>query len=74
MKNAKIHLKRKLDFLENFAQTVIEWHQKGYPPEQIMDQMGLKKNYWMRFISGGALSGLNMVKSVIRDEQHRLNI
>lgn len=67
MKNPKIHLQRKLDFLENFQQSVLDWHQKGYPPEQIMTQMGLKKMYWMRFFSGGKLSTLNIVKSVIRD-------
>lgn len=68
IKNGKMHLKRKLEFLENFYQTVVNWHTQGYPPEQIMDKMNLKKQYWMRFISGGALSTLNMVKSVIRDE------
>lgn len=68
MKNAKIHLRRKQDFLENFYQTVLNWHNQGYPSEQIMDKMKLKKMYWMRFISGGALSSLNMVKAVIRDE------
>lgn len=67
MKNGKMHLQRKLDFLENFYQTVIEWYQKGYPPEQIMDKMNLKKNYRIRLLSGGKLSTLNMVKSVIRD-------
>jgi len=69
MKNAKVHLRRKRDFLENFYETVLNWHHQGYPPEQIMDKMKLTKMYWMRFISGGTLSGLNMVKSVIRDEQ-----
>lgn len=68
MKDGKKYLRRKLDFLENFYQTVLSWHIQGYPPEQIMDKMKLKKMYWMRFISGGSLSTLNMVESVIRDE------
>lgn len=68
MKNGKIHLQRKLDFLIDFYQTVVKWHEQGYSPEQIMDKMNLKRLYWMRLISGGALSTLNMVKSVIRDE------
>lgn len=68
MKNGKMHLQRKLEFLENFYQMVVNWHTQGFPPEQIMDKMNLKKQYWMRLISGGALSTLNMVKSVIRDE------
>ncbi len=72
MKDPKVNLLRKLTFLQNFYQEVSNWHQKGYGPEQIMDQMSLKRNYWMRFISGGALSGLNMVKSVIRDEYNKL--
>ncbi|MEM6317797.1 MAG: MBL fold metallo-hydrolase [Bacteroidota bacterium] len=67
LKHPKIHLQRKLDFLENFYQTVAHWHQKGYAPKQIMDKMGLKKMYFMRFISQGFLSTLNMVKSVVRD-------
>ncbi len=69
MKNGKIHLQRKLDFLENFYQTVVDWHTQGYAPKQIRDKMNLPKQYGMRFISGGGLSSLNMVKSVIRDEQ-----
>lgn len=67
-KEGKKYLRRKLDFLENFYASVLHWHQKGYQPEQIMTKMKLTKLYWMRLISGGKLSGLNMVKSVIRDE------
>jgi len=74
MRNAKKHLRRKLDFFENFYQTVINWHLQGYPPEQIMDKMKLKKMYWMRFISGGSLSTLNMVKSVLRDEERKAQV
>ncbi|MEM1123855.1 MAG: MBL fold metallo-hydrolase [Bacteroidota bacterium] len=72
MTNAKVHLRRKLDFLENFVGSVLKWHQKGYAPEKIMDQMGLKKMYWMRLISQGKLSTLNMVKSVIRDQEQKV--
>lgn len=67
MKDAKVHIKRKLDFLEDFSGQVLKWHQKGYAPKQIRYKMGLDKMYWMRFISQGKLSSLNMVKSVIRD-------
>lgn len=67
MKNAKMHLQRKLNFLEDFSQTVINWHQKGYAPKQIKTEMGLQKQRYLRLLSGGALSNLNMIKSVIRD-------
>ncbi|MFK7980903.1 MAG: MBL fold metallo-hydrolase [Saprospiraceae bacterium] len=73
MKNAKKHLRRKLNFLEDFYASVLKWHQQGYPPAQIMDKMKLTKLYWMRILTGGALSGLNMVKSVLRDEALKAN-
>ena len=71
VENGKMHLQRKLEFLINFYQTVVNWHKQGYPPEQIMDKMNLKKMRWLRFLSGGTLSTLNMVKAVIRDEATR---
>ena len=33
MKNAKMHLRRKLNFLENFYQSVVKWHEQGHPPD-----------------------------------------
>jgi len=69
LKKGRVHLERKLDFLENFYGQVVHWYEKGFAPEQIMKQMGLKKDDVGRLLSGGYLSALNMVKSVIRDEQ-----
>ena len=71
LKNGRTHLTNKLIFLQNYYHQVLHWHHQGYPPEQIMHKMGLKKNHISRLISGGALSGLNMVKSVIRDEAEK---
>lgn len=65
--NGKGKLKKKLDFLKNFYGQVAELHQKGLLPNQIFKRLKLKEDWFIRLLSGGSLSKLNMVKSVIRD-------
>ncbi len=66
-KNGKEKLKKKLKFLEGFNESVLELHNEGYSEKLIMKKLKLKENWGLRFFSGGDLSKLNMVKSVIRD-------
>ena len=72
MENGREKLTKKLLFLENFFQKVAEWHGKGYSPEAIFKAMKLKENWAVRMLSGGTLSKLNMVRSVIRDVESGL--
>lgn len=67
-KNAKDSLRKKLQFFEDFYGNVALGHQKGYPAKTIFKQMNLKEDWQVKLISGGSLSTLNMVRSVIRDE------
>ncbi len=67
-KEGKTKLRRKLQFLENFYGQVARLFHKGYTASSIFKQMQLKEGWQIRIMSGGELSTLNMVKSVIRDE------
>jgi glyoxylase-like metal-dependent hydrolase (beta-lactamase superfamily II) len=62
-------LQQKLQFFQTFSGKVLHWHQQGYPPKQIMRKMQLKERWMIKILSGGWLSALNMVKSVIRAER-----
>lgn len=59
---------KKLSFLEEFYNQAALFHQQGQSPKQIMKSMNLKETWGIRLFSLGALSTLNMVKSVVRDE------
>lgn len=69
LSGAREKLLLKLKFLESFYQEVAEAYQQGLNAQQIFRKMQLKENWYVRLLSGGMLSKLHMVKSVIRDEQ-----
>ena len=66
-KEGKAKLFKKIQFMEDFYGRVAELYQQGKKASTIMNEMKLKENKQIRFLSGGALSTLNMVKSVIRE-------
>ena len=67
-KNCKQKLKNKLDFFLNFYGQVADLYHKGHSADSIFKEMKLKDHWHVRLISFGAISTMNMVKSVIRDE------
>ena len=67
LKNPKQQLRKKLDFLEVSFDTVAELHKKGLTATQIFKELQWKENYFVKTLSGGQLSKLNMVRSIIRD-------
>lgn len=67
LKDGKEKLKDKLQFLEQFMEQVSSWNQKGYTAKAIFKAMKLKENHFVKILSGGNLSKLNMVKSALRD-------
>lgn len=69
--NGKEELTKKLTFLESFYQDISELYHKGYSANEIFKGLGLKENRLVKIFSGGALSKLNMVKSVIRDLENK---
>lgn len=69
-KGVKERIQNKIDFFENFTAQVLKYHQQGYSPKAIMKQMHLKENWQTKILSGGFFSTLNMVRSVIRDEEN----
>lgn len=67
LQNGKQALTKKLHFLESFFENVSSIYKKGYPAKEILKNMNQKENYMLQFLSGGSLSRINMIHSVIRD-------
>lgn len=65
--NAKGQLTKKLHFLESFFDNVSSLYHKGYAELEIFRHMKLRENLLIKILSGGMLSKLNMVRSVISD-------
>jgi len=70
--NAKECLKKKLQFLEDFYGNVSQVYHKGHSAKAIFKTLKLKENWQVKILSGGELSTLNMVRSIIRDEVNKL--
>lgn len=71
LKNGKTQLIKKLKFLESFFSDVSSLYEKGYSANEIFKYLKLKENWPVRLLSGGSLSKLNMVRSVIRDLKNK---
>lgn len=69
--DVKAKLAAKLQFFEDFYGQVAHWHAQGNKANGIMKKMELKPQWFMRMLSTGNLSTLNMVKAVIREEKER---
>ncbi len=66
-KNGKAKLKKKLLFLEKLFDDIAKLYEKNYSAEEIFKKLEFKEYWYVRILSNGNLSRLNMVKSVIRD-------
>ena len=66
MSDPKTRLGNKLNFLEDFYNTVAEQYRKGLNVKQIMKALNYKDNRFMWLISWGEMSKSNMVRSVIK--------
>ena len=69
MKGGKKQLQQKIDYLQAYYEQVVHWHNKGCPPREIMAHMQLSERWGQYVLSGGYMAAINMVKSVLRDEQ-----
>lgn len=65
--NPKKALNKKLRFLEDFFQKVKTQHDQGKNASQIFKYLRLKEDHFVKILSGGDLSKMNMVKSAVRD-------
>ncbi|MCO5249335.1 MAG: MBL fold metallo-hydrolase [Chitinophagales bacterium] len=68
LKDGRFRLQTKLNDLEDFYGIVLEFHQKGYGFEEILNETGRKENKLYRFFTRGTFDSTNMVKSVLKDE------
>lgn len=71
LSDGKEKMQKKVLFFEDFYQKVSNLYQKGKSASQIMKELQLKESWFLRILSNGALSKINMVKSVIRDEEKK---
>lgn len=67
LSNGKKRLARKLDFLEKFYQQVADLYRQRNDEKYVFRKLKLKEDRLVKTLSGGQLSKMNMVKSVIRD-------
>ncbi|NME71377.1 MBL fold metallo-hydrolase [Flammeovirga aprica] len=67
LENPKQKLTDKLNFLESSFHSITELHHKGLDQNQIFKTLRWKENWLVKFLSGGALSKMNLIKAVIRD-------
>lgn len=67
IENGKIRLQNKLQFFEDFAGTVTNYYNQGHNARQIFALMGMKENYFNKYITLGSFSAENMVHSVVKD-------
>ncbi|WP_044200472.1 MBL fold metallo-hydrolase [Flammeovirga sp. OC4] len=67
LKNPKVKLREKLNFLESAYSSVYELYQKGLNENEIFKTLELKENWFVKFLSGGMLSKMNLIRSSIRD-------
>ena len=69
LKDGKAQLQKKLHFLESFYEKVAQLYDQGHNAREIFRLLELKENRMVSFLSGGYLSKMNMVRSVIRDKE-----
>ena len=71
LKSGKEKLEKKLKFLEGFYHKVAQCYDGEKSALQIFKELNFKEKWPVRIMSGGSLSKLNMVKSVIRDLENK---
>jgi glyoxylase-like metal-dependent hydrolase (beta-lactamase superfamily II) len=64
--NGRHHIRKKLDFLENFYGNIIALSQKGLSEKQIFHKLKLKEAYLIKYFCFGNVSMLNGVRSTLR--------
>jgi glyoxylase-like metal-dependent hydrolase (beta-lactamase superfamily II) len=67
--NGHTLLRQKLQFFQTFSGRVLHWHGEGLSDKEIMRKMQLKERWMIKILSGGWLSALNMVRSVLRAQR-----
>ena len=67
--DGKQRLRKKLQFLKDFYGKVSRLYHNGYSISAIIKELKLRRSWQIRILSTGELSTVNMVRSVIRDEQ-----
>lgn len=67
LQNGKQKLQNKLQFLEDIYGTIKGFQSKGFDRDEIIEKIGLRENYFMKYFSFGNLSMKNMVRSALAE-------
>ena len=67
IKNGKERLKAKLQFLQDFRGKVKNESARGLTAKEIQRKIGLKESFFVKFLSVGELSVINMVQSAMNE-------
>jgi glyoxylase-like metal-dependent hydrolase (beta-lactamase superfamily II) len=67
LKNGKIRIKSKLEFLEELNDNIIQLWEEGSSEKQIFKTLKLKEKYFTKYFCFGNVSMINGVRSVIRN-------
>ncbi|KXX67020.1 MBL fold metallo-hydrolase [Flammeovirga sp. SJP92] len=67
LENPKQKLRDKLNFLETSFHSVADLYLKGMDEKEIFKTLKFKENWIVKLLSAGALSKVNLIRSVIKD-------
>jgi endoribonuclease LACTB2 len=73
-KGGEALLEQKINHLEQYYTAVVYYYKKGQSPREILKSIGAKERWFQYFFSGGNMSAVNIVESVIRDEKNVNNL
>lgn len=65
-RNAKVHLARKLDFLESVCAAVSHFKKRGYSRRSIVRRMANGRDRWVKLITMGNASFANLIRSAYK--------
>ena len=68
--DGKKGLIKKLSFLQEFYEQAAALYHQGLSEREIFTRMNLTEKRMVKLLSGGSLSAMNMVRSVMRDENN----
>lgn len=66
LENGKMHIRNKLQFLEDLYGNIIQAWEQGCPEKQILQRLGLEEQHFVKYFCFGNVSMMNGIRSAIR--------
>ena len=71
LSGGKQRIQKKLAFLQNLYGRTIEFWKQGHPEKQILHDLKLKEDYFIKYFCFGNVSMLNGVRSIVRHYENK---